>query len=117
MTPAHAVKVATINRDTIGVDAYTPHNPVIVGDKLYISWYQAGVQIFDLVDPTNPVHLGAYDTFAGGAGVPGQYLGGYGGNWGVFPFLARTRCCCRTWNQVCSSSTRAPPCPSRPSLR
>jgi hypothetical protein len=87
MTPGTPVKVATINAATIGVDATTPHNPVIVGDKLYISWYQAGVQIFDLVDPSNPEHLGGYDTFAGGATVPGQYLGAYGGNWGVFPFL------------------------------
>lgn len=87
MTPGTPVKVATINRDTIGVDAYTPHNPVIAGDLLYISWYQAGVQVFDFSDPANPLHIGAYDTFAGGASVPGQYLDAYGGNWGVFPFL------------------------------
>jgi hypothetical protein len=91
MNPGTPVKLATINRDTIGVDAYTPHNPVIVGDKLYISWYQAGVQIFDFADPANPVHLGGYDTFPGGANVPGQYLGAYGGNWGVFPFLGSDR--------------------------
>lgn len=87
MTPGTPVRVATINRSTIGVDAYTPHNPVIAGNRLYISWYQAGVQIFDLSNPADPVHLGGYDTFPGGAGVPGQYLGAYGGNWGVFPFL------------------------------
>jgi hypothetical protein len=87
MTPGTPVKVATINKDTIGVEAFTPHNPVIVGDKLYISWYQAGVQVFDFVDPSNPVHLGGYDTFLRPADTPGQFAGGYGGNWGVFPFL------------------------------
>lgn len=86
MTPGTPVKVATINKDTIGVDAYSPHNPVIAGDKLYISWYQAGVQVFDFSDPANPEHLGGYDTFAGGRDTPGQYLNAFGGNWGVFPF-------------------------------
>jgi hypothetical protein len=87
VAPGTPVKVATINKDTIGVDAYTPHNPVIVGDKLYISWYQAGVQVFDFSNPANPVHKGGFDTFPGGASVPGQYLDAYGGNWGVYPFL------------------------------
>ena len=87
MTPGTPVKVATINAATIGADAYTPHNPVIAGDKLYISWYQAGVQVFDFADPSNPEHLGGYDTFPGGADTPGMYLDAYGGNWGVFPFL------------------------------
>lgn len=91
MTPGTPVKVATINRDTIGVDAYTPHNPVIAGNRLYISWYQAGVQIFDFSNPALPQHIGAFDTFPGGADVPGQYLGAYGGNWGVFPFLGTDR--------------------------
>jgi hypothetical protein len=67
--PGTPVRVATINRGTIGVDAYTPHNPVIVGDTLYISWYQAGVQVFDFSNPSNPVHIGAYDTFPGAAGA------------------------------------------------
>ncbi len=54
MDPGTPVKVATLNAATIGVDAYSPHNPVIVDDKLYISWYQAGVQVFDFKDPNKP---------------------------------------------------------------
>ena len=87
MTPGTPVKVATINKETIGVDAYSPHNPVIAGDRLYISWYQAGVQVFDFADPANPEHIGAFDTFAGGRDTPGMYLNAFGGNWGVFPFM------------------------------
>ncbi len=59
-----------------GADAFSPHNPIIIGQTAYVSWYEAGLQVFDLSDPVNPVHLGRYDTTD---------------NWGVYPFLGNDR--------------------------
>ena len=49
-----------------------PHNPLLVGDTLYVSWYSVGLQAFDVSDPSRPIHLGRFDTAS---------------NWGVYPFL------------------------------
>jgi choice-of-anchor B domain-containing protein len=84
--PSRPVQVAALSRSMYGLDAFSPHDPVIIGDILYVSWYQAGLQIFNISNPSSPVHIGAYDTFAGGAGQPGSFLN-YDGNWGVFPFF------------------------------
>ncbi|MEO6435421.1 MAG: hypothetical protein ABIP55_06620 [Tepidisphaeraceae bacterium] len=72
-----------ITKASAGVDAHSPHNPVIVGDTLYVSWYQAGLQIFNIRNAASPVHIGAYDTFVGGDGSPGPLFSFYDGNWGL----------------------------------
>ncbi len=74
---SNIVLVSTINAATFGLSAHTAHQPMIVGDRLYVSWYQAGVQAFDISDIANPVLLGSYDTYPGSTG-------GYAGNWGVY---------------------------------
>jgi len=79
--PAHAILVKTINAASLGISAFSPHNPVIVGNLLFVSWYQAGLQVFDLTNPADPVWIGAYDTYP----LPGNT--DLAGNWGVFPFL------------------------------
>ncbi len=35
----------------------TSHNFDIVGDRLYTSWYQGGVKLFDISDPKNPEEM------------------------------------------------------------
>jgi len=35
----------------------TSHNFEVVGDRLYTSWYQGGVKVFDVSDPANPETL------------------------------------------------------------
>ncbi|WP_458207019.1 LVIVD repeat-containing protein [Haladaptatus sp. NG-SE-30] len=35
----------------------TSHNFDIVGDRLYTTWYQGGVKLFDISDPSNPREL------------------------------------------------------------
>lgn len=82
--PAAPVLRSTINAASLGIDAFSPHNPLIVGDMLYVSWYQAGVQAIDISDPSNPVLWGSYDTFSGS-------VSGFDGNWGVYPFLGSDR--------------------------
>lgn len=35
--PANAILRSTINKTNLGLEAFSPHNPVIVGDTLYVS--------------------------------------------------------------------------------
>lgn len=33
---------------------YSVHNPLVIGDTLYTSWYSDGVRVADLADPADP---------------------------------------------------------------
>lgn len=62
--PAVPLLVRKITMSDLGLNAVTPHNPVVMGNKLYVSWYQAGMQVFDIgSDPSNPKRIGQYDNF------------------------------------------------------
>ena len=63
-----------------------PHNPYLVGDYLYTSYYEDGVQVFDVSDPANVTQAAYYDTYPSNT----QY-NGYEGCWGVYPFLPSGR--------------------------
>ena len=58
------------------------HNPYIIGDLVYISYYEDGVQVFDISDPANVTRFAYYDTYPDNV----QY-NGYIGCWGVYPFF------------------------------
>lgn len=60
----------------------TPHNPFIIGNYAIVSYYEDGVQVIDLTDPSNPVLAGYYDTFPNNNNYQGYF-----GCWGVYPFL------------------------------
>lgn len=112
--PSQATLIRTIRAADLNLNAISPHNPVVMGNKLYVSWYQAGVQVFDITDPTNPKRDAQYDTyqpeFAPDAdelkllekSEPWDIICGidsfgnalpssYGGNWAVFPFLGENK--------------------------
>ena len=78
--PANPDSLALIRASQFGGGEATPHNPLVTGDFLYVSWYDIGLQVFDISDPANPVHVGGYDTSSAGLG-----------NWGVYPFLGTDR--------------------------
>lgn len=59
----------------------TPHNPFIVGDLMYVSYYEDGVVVFDISDPLNPVRVAYYDT------SNNAVYNGYNNVWGCYPFL------------------------------
>jgi hypothetical protein len=44
---------ATGTKDVNGGD-YTIHNPLLVGDEIFASWYTDGIRIIDVADPTDP---------------------------------------------------------------
>jgi hypothetical protein len=112
--PVQPLLVRTIRAADLGINAITPHNPVVMGNKLYVAWYQAGLQVFDITNPADPVRIGQYDTyqpeFAPTAeelrtldnaepwdiicGLPGLQEAlptSYGGNWAVYPFLGEDK--------------------------
>jgi hypothetical protein len=78
--PDSPVLLKTLNRTNVGIDAHSPHHPQVVGDLLFLAWYEAGLQVFNIADPANPVHVGAFDTYVGTST-------NYNGDWGVYPFL------------------------------
>jgi hypothetical protein len=75
--PDTPILLSTLNRTNVGIEAHSPHHPHLHGDMLVLSWYEAGVTIFNIADPTNPILTGAYDTFEGTST-------NYNGNWGNF---------------------------------
>lgn len=56
------------------------HNAFVLDDYVITSYYKAGVTIHDVSDPENIIQTGHYDT----SPLSGS---GYGGAWGVYPFL------------------------------
>ncbi|MGI8892904.1 MAG: choice-of-anchor B family protein, partial [Bacteroidia bacterium] len=58
------------------------HNPFIINNKVVISYYHEGVQIFDISDPSNPVQTHYYDTYPQNIDYDD-----YKGCWGVYPYL------------------------------
>ena len=60
-----------------------PHNPFVHNDTLYISYYEDGMKVYDLTDPTTPTLIGYYDTYPDN----GTAYGDFDGAWGTYPFL------------------------------
>src|SRR5581483_5909173 len=82
--PASPVLLSTITAASLGIQGVSAHNPYIVGNLLFVSWYQAGVQVLDITNPASPVLVGSFDTYPG-------VVNGFDGNWGVYPFLGLVR--------------------------
>lgn len=60
--------------------AHIAHNVHVKGDTAFVSYYTAGVRLYDITDPTKPVEFAHYDTFLGADG-------GFDGVWGVAPYF------------------------------
>jgi hypothetical protein len=57
--PAHMVKIGEFRlRSDISI-----HNMVLVGQKLYIAWYQEGVRVLDVSNPTRPTQVAYFNTY------------------------------------------------------
>ncbi|MFK8017104.1 MAG: choice-of-anchor B family protein [Gammaproteobacteria bacterium] len=77
-------------RDALTLDssrAFSTHNPVVVGNTVYVSWYTAGLQVLE-IDPVTATWdtVASYDT----SPLTGEN-GFFDGNWGVYPFLGADR--------------------------
>jgi hypothetical protein len=111
--PATPLLVNRMSMSDLSLNAVTPHNPVVMGNKLYISWYQAGLQVFDISNPATPQRIGQYDTFestfrppdpeklsviddpwdmvCGSPNLQNLLPTNYDGAWAVFPFLGEDK--------------------------
>lgn len=113
--PAVPLLVKKISMAQLGINASTPHNPVVMGNKLYVSWYHAGLVVFDITDPADPKMIGQYDTWpaqfvppneeerrmltkmdpwekmCGGGLSRTSQITGYNGLWAVYPFLGEKK--------------------------
>ena len=58
-----------------------PHNLIVRCNRLYVSYYYDGLQVYDISDPENPIRIYQYDTST----RPNTQ--NYEGAWGVYPFL------------------------------
>jgi hypothetical protein len=69
------------------LDAHTPHHVHMHGNLMFITWYEAGLTVFNIANPANPVFVGAFDTFPGGPPDGSDACSGSTGNcsgaWGV----------------------------------
>ena len=63
-----------------GPDLATEHNGAVRGNRHFLSHYGRGLVVLDVTDPTQPIEVGLFDT------APQSTLG-FGGAWGVYPFL------------------------------
>jgi choice-of-anchor B domain-containing protein len=68
--------------DSLGSGGSIAHNPYIVGDLLFVSYYHDGVQVYNIADPANPYLVGWNDTYPQNTAYPS-----YGGCWGIYPYL------------------------------
>ncbi|MDH3494010.1 MAG: FG-GAP-like repeat-containing protein [Acidobacteriota bacterium] len=111
--PAAPVIVDSISMTKLGINAVTPHNPVVSGNYLYVSWYQAGIQVFDISEPSEPKKIAEYDTYpdefappseekkaliddtfdliCGSESLQNLLPDTYDGNWAVYPLLGTDR--------------------------
>lgn len=84
--PDSPVLLSTLNRTNVGISAHSPHHPHLHGNLLFITWYEAGLQVFNITDPRNPIHVGAFDTCRAGIDQACFSSGtstNFNGNWGV----------------------------------
>jgi uncharacterized protein (TIGR03437 family) len=79
--PSSPVQLASITAESLGLAGFSPHNPYILGNLLFVSWYQAGLAVIDITDPRQPRLTGVYDTYNG------SVTNSFAGCWGVYPFL------------------------------
>jgi hypothetical protein len=57
--PAHIVKIGEFKlRPNISI-----HNMLLVGRKLYLTWYQEGVRVLDVSNPTQPTQVAYFNTW------------------------------------------------------
>ena len=80
-------KVGSLDPVRLGFDRnHIGHDPWVVGNLLYVSWYKAGLAVFDISDPVTPVLKGLYRTSR-----DWNFKWNQTGNWGIFPLLGKNK--------------------------
>ena len=84
--PVHDITLVTTFKDLISNTATdpTPHNPFVVNDTMYLSYYEDGMKVYDVTNPTSPDMIAYYDTYP----TNGSTYTGYEGAWGAYPYFS-----------------------------
>lgn len=61
-----------------------PHNPFVLGDLCFVSYYHEGLVVFDISDPENVELIDQYDTYPTNNDTTYE---GYDGCWGTYPYF------------------------------
>jgi len=61
----------------------TPHNPYIRNNYVFISYYEDGLKVFNISNPSFPLLHSFYDTYSDNNG----FYSGTEGAWGCYPYL------------------------------
>lgn len=80
---AHPVAVSTLtvpenDQRTCGAapfSTWTSHNPTLTANLALVTWYSAGLQVFDIGDPAHPTRLAEYRAALGGPRARDPQLG------------------------------------------
>lgn len=97
--------------DCIGELNNVPHNPMLRGDTMFVSYYHDGVQLLDFGDPLHPKRIGYYDTYPSN-----NNYSGYKGNWGIFPFFPSGNFIASDGENGLFVFRYIPPCPNPPEI-
>jgi len=65
---------------------FTSHNPLVVGNLVFVTWYGGGLQVLDVSDPTTPHRVGLFVPSGEGA-ASGSYVGTYPVQLWSYPIL------------------------------
>lgn len=82
--PSAIVQVGSWQTPSGGPSSSIIHNVLVRGDLAYLAYYEDGLRVLDVSDPTDPVAVAWYDT------SPGDPTGDFAGAWGAFPFADDT---------------------------
>ncbi|RMG21170.1 MAG: choice-of-anchor B family protein [Methanobacteriota archaeon] len=80
--PGEPVLLGTYYTDTNFQGDVSAHHSRYYFNLVYISYWQDGLRILDVSDPTTPQEVGVYDVV-----VPNKVGSHYYGAWGVYPYL------------------------------
>ena len=83
------------------------HNGQVRGNYLLTAYYEAGLRVFDISNPANPVEVGKYETWRdpdGDGTFDKTVTGNYNGAWNLHVFLPSGTSCCPTCDRARSSS-------------
>ncbi|MFP2924074.1 LVIVD repeat-containing protein [Pyxidicoccus sp. 3LG] len=75
--PAHIVKIGEYRKRPVS----SIHNMILRGDRLYIAWYQEGLRVLDVSNPTKPREVAHFNAFR--ESDPGRSDGIFAGAYGI----------------------------------
>jgi hypothetical protein len=81
------LSAASVCHNGTCISAHSPHHVHTHGNLMFMPWYEAGLQVFNISNPASPVLVGAFDTCRQNVDQGACFATGtstnFNGNWGV----------------------------------